>query len=357
MRALPSPPTWGDPAAWVDTPPSFEPVLPWGEWILAQNSHQSSASGDGPVAGTEVAAPGGPADRPHEAAPGESHRPKYTMPAEFPNIYTLIEAARRKPGEGHHEAAGEHHAPFWVNPAFSLLYGAVFVAVVMRLLGRKSLEKPSRGQVAVEGLFEGLMKFFGEIVGPDNARKYVPYVGALWLFILVNNLSGLVPLLKSPTGHFQVTIGLGICTFFYVNYQGIRAGGLGHYVWHLCGSPRDWIGWVMAVLLLPLEIISTLVKPLSLSLRLFGNIFGEDKLLAAFLGLGMLLMGFLFRTSMPVVGLPLHLPFMFLATLTSVIQATVFAMLAAVYIAMLLPHEEHEHGEEGHGEAAHSTVV
>jgi F-type H+-transporting ATPase subunit a len=101
-----------------------------------------------------------------------------------------------------------------------------------------------------------------------------------------------------------------------------------------------------------LETIGTIIKPISLSLRLYGNTFGEDKLLASFLGMGMILSAVIFKTSTPWIGVPLHFPFMFLALLVSVIQSTVFALLTAVYIALLLPHEHHEEGE-GHESAGH----
>ena len=257
---------------------------------------------------------------------------------------------------GHDEA----HSPFaadLINPLFSIFYAGLFIAVVNRSLRNKSLEAPSRLQVAVEGIFHGLFNFFGEIVGERHARKYVPFVGSLWLFILLNNWFGLIPLFKSPTAHIQTTAALALCTFCYVNFHGIKEGGIRHYMWHLCGSPTDAIGWAMSPLMLVLETIGTFIKPISLALRLFGNITGEDKRLATFLGLGMLIVGLIFNTATPPIGIPLHLPFLFLATLTSVIQATVFAMLSAVYIAMLLPHEHHEHIEDEEGEGLDPVVA
>lgn len=288
----------------------------------------------------------------HDAEPAT-----YELPLEFPNIYTLTKALLSKDDHGGHE---EDHSPFaadLINPFFSIFYAGVFIAVVARALKNKSLETPSRLQVAVEVLFQGLFDFFGEIVGERHARKYVPFIGSLWLFILLNNLFGLIPFFKSPTAHLQTTGALALCTFCYVNYQGIKAGGFGHYLWHLCGSPTDVVGWMLMPLMLVLETIGTFIKPVSLALRLFGNIMGEDKLLATFLGLGMLIVGALFKTATPPIGIPLHLPFLFLATLTSVIQATVFAMLSAVYITLLLPHEHHEHIEDEKGEGLDPIVA
>jgi F-type H+-transporting ATPase subunit a len=145
--------------------------------------------------------------------------------------------------------------------------------------------------------------------------------------------------MKAPTSSFATTIALGICTFFYVQYNAIKDGGLKNWVMHLVGQPL----W-MAPLMFPLHVMGELIKPISLASRLFGNIFGEDKLLAAFLGMGMMIIAALAHTPHPIVGVPLHLPFFFLALLTSTIQALVFSLLAAIYIVLLLPHDEgHEH--------------
>ena len=115
--------------------------------------------------------------------------------------------------------------------------------------------------------------------------------------------------------------------------------GLLGYLHHLCGSPKDVTGWLLSPLMLFLEVFGELVKPISLSLRLFGNIFGEDKLLAIFALLGVIIVGLF---GLPeVVGLPLHLPFMFLSLLLGFIQALVFSLLTTAYIGLMLPHEEH----------------
>lgn len=294
-------------------------------------------------------------DHGHEAAHGEAHgKDKYEVPEELPNVYTLAEAFFKKPDDHHGaEHGGGHHAPWWVNPAFSIFYAVLLVAFVARITRRLSVDRPGKGQVALEGIFSGLANFFGEIVGPENIRKYVPFLGSLWLFILLNNWFALIPFFKSPTAHFQTTVALGFCVFIFVNYHGMKAGGVGHYFWHLCGAPTNAVGWALAPLMLVLETVGTFIKPISLSLRLYGNIFGEDKLLAIFLGLGMSISAVLMNTPTPMVGIPLHLPFLFLSVLLGTIQATVFSMLAAVYIALLLPHHEHEHEHEHEGEAAH----
>jgi len=296
----------------------------------------------------------------HDAHEEHAVPAKYELPKEIPNIYSLT-TKMLSDGHGHHHAAAdspfkgpfEVHPPFYQNPAFAFAYAALLIVVIRRIMRRARVEKPGRAQMGLELVMGGLFNFFGEILGGEKeARKYVPYIGSLWMFIFINCILGVIPGLKATTAHFWTVAGLGFCTFCYVNYQAILAGGLGHYIWHLCGSPKSFIEWVFAPLIFVLELMGTFVKPVSLSLRLSGNIFGEDKLLAAFIGLGMSIVAFLFNTPTPLFGLPLHLPFLFLAVLTSLIQATVFSLLSSVYIALMLPHEHHDHEEgHGHGEA------
>lgn len=286
-------------------------------------------------------------DETENAADAHEEEAGYQMPHELPNIYSWIAAVASK-GEHHGDEHEEVHQPWFVNPLFSIFYALVTVLVIRSIMKNKSVTNPSRAQIGLELVMGGLRKLFTDIIGPKHAHKYIPFVGSLWIFILVNNLFGLIPFFKSPTAHFQTTIALGICTFFYVNYHGFKEGGVRHYFWHLCGSPTDAISWALSPLMFLLEIIGTFVKPLSLSLRLFGNIFGEDVLLASFLGLGLMITAAIFDTATPLIGLPLHLPFLFLSLLMSTIQATVFSLLAAVYIQLLLPHDDHEH-EEAHG--------
>jgi F-type H+-transporting ATPase subunit a len=166
------------------------------------------------------------------------------------------------------------------------------------------------------------------------------------------NLFGLIPFMDSPTSNLNVTFALGLVVFVYAQWIGIRGLGPTGYVDHLLGSPRDLTGWLLAPLMLPIHVLGELAKPISLSCRLFGNIFGEDMLLVAFVSLGITSLSFL---HLPV-GLPLQLPFLFLALLTSTLQAAVFMVLSTIYFLLMLPHDDHGHEPEpGHATApAHS---
>jgi F-type H+-transporting ATPase subunit a len=184
---------------------------------------------------------------------------------------------------------------------------------------------------------ESLSDFVVGILGP-RGKKYVPFLGTLFVYIFAMNLFGLVPLMKSPTSSINTTVALAICVFLYVQYTGIRENGILGYIDHLMGQPRSVIGFILVPLMLPLHIVEEFAKPLSLSLRLFGNITGEDVLLYIFVGLGVGILGFL---HLPI-GVPLQIPFIFLALLTSFIQALVFTLLSTIYFALMMPHGEGE---------------
>jgi F-type H+-transporting ATPase subunit a len=193
-----------------------------------------------------------------------------------------------------------------------------------------------------ELIIGGLFSLFEIILG-KSARRFTPYLGTLFLFILINNLMGLIPFMHSSTSAINTTVALAICTFFLVQGVGIKENGILGYLHHMAGSPKTAMDWGFSVLLFPLHVLGEFIKPMSLSLRLFGNIFGEDVLIATMVVLGA---GLFAGMHIPV-GLPFQIPFVFLAMLTSTIQALVFTLLSTVYIALMLPHEEH--GEEAHG--------
>lgn len=315
--------------------------------LLAQAGHEGSQA-----AKTEHAA--GAAPVAHEAKVGAEHESHtYEMPEELPNVATWIESVVHKKGhEGKEGPSDVFHIgrlPIPIDPLFSIFYALLIIWVIRKAMRNASVERPGKLQNAVEALLGGLRNFFIGIMG-HVGEKHVPFVGSLWLFIWVNNLAGIVPGMKAPTSSFKMTFALGLCTFCYVQYHAIKAGGLKGWFYHLLGSPTDAVTWALAPLFLMLEVIGELVKPVSLSLRLFGNIFGEDKLLASFLGMGMLIVASIMGTAHPIIGVPLHVIFFPLVLLTSTIQATVFSLLASIYVVLLLPHEHEEHGAEGHQE-------
>jgi F-type H+-transporting ATPase subunit a len=136
---------------------------------------------------------------------------------------------------------------------------------------------------------------------------------------------------------------MALTVFVYVQFVAFKELGFMGWLDHMAGSPRDGIGWALVPLMLPVHLIGELAKPISLSCRLFGNIFGEDMLLVGFATLGITALSAL---HVPF-GLPLQLPFMFLGVLiTQPVQALVFTMLSTVYFLLVLPHDDHGHGHE-----------
>lgn len=227
-----------------------------------------------------------------------------------------------------------HH---WENVVFSWIIALGLVTVALWGLRRKS-EIPGPFQNFLEWVVEALEGFITDVLGA-RGKKYIPFIGTLFLYILCQNLIGIVPGMKSSTSSLNTTVALAVTVFFYVQWTGLRENGIFGYIDHLMGSPRDLVGWIMVPMNLPLHVLEEFIKPLSLSLRLFGNILGEDSLIAAFVGLGIAALSFV---HLPF-GLPLQFPFLLLALLTGSIQAVVFSLLSTIYISLMLPHEEHEH--------------
>ena len=180
---------------------------------------------------------------------------------------------------------------------------------------------------------EGLAGFVTGILGP-RGMEHVPFLGTMFLYILLQNWLGLIPLMKSPTGVWSTTIALALITTVYIQWVGIKEHGFVNYLKHLAGNPIGILGIVLVPLMLVINLsIEFLAVPLSLSLRLFANVSSEDKLLYKFAELNVM-----YR----------WLPFFFqlfanvLVILFSFIQAFVFLLLSTVYISLILPHDHDE---------------
>lgn len=214
---------------------------------------------------------------------------------------------------------------FWISVL--VMVGLTVFAIVSTR--RLDMVPRNRLQSLVEMLVGSLNNFVVETIGPDG-QKYTPFIGTIFVFILVLNLIGLVPGFKSPTSNLSLIIPLAVIVFVMYNYYGIRQVGFLKYVRHLVGDPL-WL----APLMLPIHIISELARPISLSIRLFGNIFGEETLLVVLAGLTYVVIPY-------VVAIPTQFPVMLLAVLTAFVQALVFTILTTIYIALAVAHAEGE---------------
>jgi len=285
----------------------------------ASPAHEPQAPAAAPAAGHA----GEPAAKPEG---GSS-----TGPEKFANVVSVL--VKANPG-----AEWAHRLHRFEPVVFSLLV-ALLLSLVAFLATRKRQLIPGPLQNGVEYVVELLYDFVVGILGPKYGPRYVPYLGTLFVYILAMNLFGLIPFMDSPTSSLNVTVGLALCTFLYVQYTGIRELGALGYVDHMAGSPRSAISWCMVPIMLPVHLIGELAKPVSLSCRLFGNVFGEDMLLVAFTSLGVATLSFMHSP----VGIPWQFPFLVLALLFSTIQALVFTVLSTIYLLLMLPHEEHGH--------------
>ncbi len=231
--------------------------------------------------------------------------------------------------------------------AISLEYlGWYFFTIVLliALLGAVcgSLKQVPKGLQSLLELYYGFIEDMVVGVIGEDGKRYIPFIATLFLFILAMNYLGMVPLYNGPTAVINTTAALAICVFCYAQYEGIRTNGVKHYLMHFVGEPL----W-MAPLMFPLHVIGEFIKPLSLALRLFGNLTGEHILAAGFITL-IAGIGFIGSIGWLPLPIPVHLPLLFLGLLVGFIQAMVFALLATIYIALLLPHDDH-----GHEAAAH----
>ncbi|MDD5681423.1 MAG: F0F1 ATP synthase subunit A [Candidatus Omnitrophica bacterium] len=220
----------------------------------------------------------------------------------------------------------------WENVLFSLL--AVFViSLIVYLAQRKQKMIPERLQNAVELVVGGLDDFVCGILG-KNGRRYTPFIGTLFIYIIFMNLFGIIPFMKSPTSSWSTTLGLALCVFVYVQYTAFKELGFLGYLDHMMGRPRGILAFsvFVPVMMFILHIVSELVRPISLSLRLRSNIWGDDMLLSVLAGFGL-------------GGVPLLVFSTILAILAAVVQAVVFTLLTTIYFALVLTHEGEEHRE------------
>ena len=210
-------------------------------------------------------------------------------------------------GEHPAEFLEQHHDPFfgialedWIPSIMCLMIGMLLVG--FSLWATRRMEKVPRGaQAFAEIVVEGLYNFIGEMLGPYT-RRYFGFLGTLFLYILLMNLFGLIPLLHSPTNHINVTLSMALPVFVFYNFEALRIRGF-KYLKHFAEP------YFMAPLMLPIHLIGEFVRPVSLSVRLFGNLTGEDLTIALLVIMTPFLFGF--------IPVPIHLIMVFMALLFS----------------------------------------
>ena len=211
----------------------------------------------------------------------------------------------------------------------TMLIVLLVTVVCLVMKSRLSVENPGKFQIVLEDGVTAVVGLLEEWIGPDG-RRYLPVIFTLGLFILLGNYAGLVPGLMAPTANINVTVGLAITTWVYYHFQGFKKQGVVNYLKHFAVPPGAPV-W-MAPLMLIIELISHTSRLLSLSLRLFGNIFGEE--------LVIVILGSIIPFIVP-------LPMMFLGLITGGLQAFIFVLLSIIYLQAAVA-VEHEHDAHGH---------
>jgi len=207
-----------------------------------------------------------------------------------------------------------------VNQALSLELLVVAGLIAFFLIVRLSLsvEKPNPAQQIAEMVDEGIGGLADQIIG-HGYKRFQAFVTCIFLFVLLNNLVGLIPGVPAPTTSPWVPLGLAVPVFLYYNYQGFRAQGPVGYFKHFCG-PIWWMSW----LLLPIELVSHLARMLSLTIRLYANMFASDMVTLGFFSL--------IPVGIPAIFLGLHV-------FVSLIQAFVFMLLTMIYLSLAVSHD------------------
>ena len=215
-----------------------------------------------------------------------------------------------------------HGEPLSFLERYDHLFISVLAALVTVALALAVRCKLARIPGPFQQIMEYLVTFVRNLVGDNVAHhpdRYMPLIGTLGFFILLNNLFGLVPGLGSGTANWNVTLGCALVVFFHYNFEGMREHGVGRYLGHFAGPV-----WFLWILMWPLEVLGLFSRILSHSLRLFGNIAGEH------------VVSGIFFTLVPLV---VPVPLMIMGLFFGLIQTFVFIMLATIYVSGAVAHE------------------
>lgn len=213
----------------------------------------------------------------------------------------------------------EHpEAPISNAVAMEVLVIGIIIVIFLLVRSRLSVDKPGGIQHLAEMVNDFITKQAEDIIG-EHSEKFVPFLTALFVFILLSNLIGLIPTLESPTSAIQITLGCAVVAFSYYNFYGIKTQGALNYLKHFAGPV-----WYLAPLLFLIEVISHLARVMSLSVRLYANMFAGDAVTNAFFGL--------VPIGVPVIFLGLHI-------FVSLLQAYIFVLLTTIYLQGAVAHE------------------
>jgi F-type H+-transporting ATPase subunit a len=208
------------------------------------------------------------------------------------------------------EEALVHIGPLAVSATVMTSWGLMLLLCLLSILLTRSLRmEPGGPQTTAEVIVGVIEEAIGQVLTPEQTRQVLPFIATLWIYLVLANLTGLIPGLHSPTGNLSATSALALLVFLSVHWFGIRANGLADYLRHYL-KPTP--------LLLPFHLISEITRTIALAVRLFGNIMSLE--MAALLILW-------------VAGLLAPVPILMLHLIEALVQAYIFGMLALIYIA------------------------
>jgi F-type H+-transporting ATPase subunit a len=206
--------------------------------------------------------------------------------------------------------------------------GAAIYASSVRKLGDEAILPASRFSVRAlyEGLADAVFGLLDGVMGEKNARKYLPFLGSFFIFILFSNLISLVPGFRAPTDTLKTNIALAVLVFLATHVLGFKEHGIGYLRQFTGHLPLKSPLVVMVPLIFVIEVISHLIRPVTLSIRLMANMFADHAVVGVFFLL---------------IPLLVPVPLMLLGVFVSVVQALVFTLMSATYISLAVAHEEH----------------
>ena len=231
-------------------------------------------------------------------------------------------------GEGGHGAVASVYQLFMALFVFVLITGVLFRAGLNRLPVEKRIIPEDRltARTLFELVVEVVLAMMRDIIGP-KADTFLPLIGTLAIFIFVSNIMGLVPGFQPPTANLNTTLALAIPVFLATHVYGVKEHGIAYFK-HFFGPIIKWYALPLMLIMLVIEIISHLARPLSLALRLLGNMTGDHMVIAVFMGL----------LAVPLIY---PLPILVLGVVVCTVQTMVFCLLSMVYIGLAVAHEDH----------------
>jgi F-type H+-transporting ATPase subunit a len=246
------------------------------------------------------------------------------------------------------EAVFGEYTPENAIPWYTIMFviACILSVIVIGLLkGKLSEDDPKPGQMTLEAGFLAIRDLVVSVVG-EHGFKYFPVIATFAVLVLISNLMGTFPLFMSPTASVNVTFALGIASFVYYNYVGISENGLLKHIGHLSG-PR--LPLIMALFITPLifsiELISNMIRPLTLGVRLFANMFADEMIFLQITNL-----------APPYTQIILPLVLLVLAVFVAFVQTLVFTLLSSIYVSEVThAHDDHHEGE--HDDAHHGETV